>query len=243
MNLWIDTARDSLVQAIGAVDLVLMNDAELRMLTARAEPGPGRGRRAGDGPSHRGRQAGRVRGRALHRGRLLRASRLPARRGAGPDRGGRQLRRRLSRLPRRPRRGADRPAAAAPRHDLRLRDGVIQRRAVRHRAGSRPHAWTRSTSASRSSRRSRTSRRCRSRQEQRGSLSAAAIDLGRAIFGGAMATEQTTLKPGQADVERPRHPQRHGSSAPAGNTSCRSRTARSALRTCGRSRSTTTTSA
>jgi sugar/nucleoside kinase (ribokinase family) len=33
MNLWIDTARDSLVRAIGAVDLVLMNDAELRMFT------------------------------------------------------------------------------------------------------------------------------------------------------------------------------------------------------------------
>ena len=33
MNLWIDTARDSLVRAISAVDLVLMNDAELRMLT------------------------------------------------------------------------------------------------------------------------------------------------------------------------------------------------------------------
>jgi sugar/nucleoside kinase (ribokinase family) len=33
MNLWIDTARDSLVEAISAVDLVLMNDAELRMLT------------------------------------------------------------------------------------------------------------------------------------------------------------------------------------------------------------------
>jgi sugar/nucleoside kinase (ribokinase family) len=33
MNLWIETARDSLVAAIGAVDLVLMNDAELRMLT------------------------------------------------------------------------------------------------------------------------------------------------------------------------------------------------------------------
>ena len=33
MNLWIDTARDSLVRAIAAVDLVLMNDAELRMLT------------------------------------------------------------------------------------------------------------------------------------------------------------------------------------------------------------------
>lgn len=33
MNLWIETARDSLVRAIEAVDLVLMNDAELRMLT------------------------------------------------------------------------------------------------------------------------------------------------------------------------------------------------------------------
>ena len=33
MNLWIETARDSLAEAIAAVDLVLMNDAELRMLT------------------------------------------------------------------------------------------------------------------------------------------------------------------------------------------------------------------
>jgi sugar/nucleoside kinase (ribokinase family) len=33
MNLWIETARDSLVAAIAGVDIVLMNDAELRMLT------------------------------------------------------------------------------------------------------------------------------------------------------------------------------------------------------------------
>jgi sugar/nucleoside kinase (ribokinase family) len=33
MNLWIDTARDSLVRAIRAVEMVFMNDAELRMLT------------------------------------------------------------------------------------------------------------------------------------------------------------------------------------------------------------------
>jgi sugar/nucleoside kinase (ribokinase family) len=33
MNLWIDTARDSLLAAIGEVDLVFMNDAEVRMLT------------------------------------------------------------------------------------------------------------------------------------------------------------------------------------------------------------------
>jgi len=37
MNLWIETARDSLARAIGAVDLVLMNDAELRMLTEQPQ--------------------------------------------------------------------------------------------------------------------------------------------------------------------------------------------------------------
>jgi sugar/nucleoside kinase (ribokinase family) len=33
MNLWIDTARDALVRTIAGVDLVFMNDAELRQLT------------------------------------------------------------------------------------------------------------------------------------------------------------------------------------------------------------------
>ncbi len=33
MNLWIDTARESLTSAIGEVDCVLLNDAEIRMLT------------------------------------------------------------------------------------------------------------------------------------------------------------------------------------------------------------------
>jgi sugar/nucleoside kinase (ribokinase family) len=35
MNLWIETARDSLVRTISGVDCVLMNDDELRMLTGR----------------------------------------------------------------------------------------------------------------------------------------------------------------------------------------------------------------
>jgi sugar/nucleoside kinase (ribokinase family) len=43
-DLWIDTAKDALVKAIGAVDLVFMNDAELRMLTG--EPNLVRGARA-----------------------------------------------------------------------------------------------------------------------------------------------------------------------------------------------------
>jgi sugar/nucleoside kinase (ribokinase family) len=33
MNLWIETARDSLVGAIGEVDCLILNDAEIRMLT------------------------------------------------------------------------------------------------------------------------------------------------------------------------------------------------------------------
>jgi sugar/nucleoside kinase (ribokinase family) len=33
MNLWIETTRDSLAAAIGEVDCLLLNDAELRMLT------------------------------------------------------------------------------------------------------------------------------------------------------------------------------------------------------------------
>ncbi|HEX8204985.1 MAG TPA: PfkB family carbohydrate kinase [Solirubrobacteraceae bacterium] len=36
MNLWIDIARDSLVKTIGAVDAVLLNDAELKQLTGEA---------------------------------------------------------------------------------------------------------------------------------------------------------------------------------------------------------------
>jgi sugar/nucleoside kinase (ribokinase family) len=34
MNLWIDTAREALVAAIGEVDCVMLNDSEIRMLTA-----------------------------------------------------------------------------------------------------------------------------------------------------------------------------------------------------------------
>jgi sugar/nucleoside kinase (ribokinase family) len=35
MNLWIDIARDALVEVIGRVDCVILNDAELRQLTGR----------------------------------------------------------------------------------------------------------------------------------------------------------------------------------------------------------------
>jgi sugar/nucleoside kinase (ribokinase family) len=50
MNLWIETERESLIAAIGEVDCVLLNDAEIRMLTG--EPNLARGAKAvmGMGP-------------------------------------------------------------------------------------------------------------------------------------------------------------------------------------------------
>ena len=44
MNLWIETTRDALVSAIGEIDCLLLNDAELRMLTE--EPNLARAARA-----------------------------------------------------------------------------------------------------------------------------------------------------------------------------------------------------
>jgi sugar/nucleoside kinase (ribokinase family) len=51
MNLWIETEPDSLIAAIGEVDCLLLNDAEIRMLTG--EPNLARGAKAvmGMGPS------------------------------------------------------------------------------------------------------------------------------------------------------------------------------------------------
>ena len=66
MNLWIDTARDSLVKTIAGVDLVFLNDAEIRMLTE--QPNLVRASREimDDGPERGGGQAGRVRRGTVH---------------------------------------------------------------------------------------------------------------------------------------------------------------------------------
>ena len=75
MNLWIETARESLIETVGEVDCLMLNDAELRQLTRRAEPGPRGASGARVGASRGGRQAGRVRRGDDHRGGLLRVCR------------------------------------------------------------------------------------------------------------------------------------------------------------------------
>ena len=142
MNLWIETARDSLKAAIGEVDCVLLNDAEIRELTGEPNLGAGRAERDGDGAERGGGQARRVRGRPVQRRRVLRDPRLPARGRPRPDRRRRQLRGRLPRLPRRPAGGRGlgaRPRRPAPGDGLRLGARLLQRRGLRHRAGPIAH--------------------------------------------------------------------------------------------------------
>ena len=55
MNLWIDTARDSLLAAISEVDCVIVNDAEIRQLTG--ESNLARARAGGDGAWARARSS------------------------------------------------------------------------------------------------------------------------------------------------------------------------------------------
>ena len=50
MNLWIDIARDALVEVIRRVDCVVLNDAEFRQLTDRPSIVARGARGAGDGP-------------------------------------------------------------------------------------------------------------------------------------------------------------------------------------------------
>ena len=134
MNLWIETAKDSLLAAIAEVDCLIVNDAEIRQLTG--ESNLARAARAvmEMGPRAVVAKQGEYGAALFTERRLLRPARLPARGRARPDRRRRQLRRRLPRLPRRPRRRARRGLPAAG-DGLRHRARLLQRRGVRHRAG------------------------------------------------------------------------------------------------------------
>ena len=212
MNLWIETARDSLVEAISEVDCLLLNDAELRMLTERAEPRPGCPGGDRDRTRGCGRQARRVRGGAVHRRRVVRDPRAAAGGCLGPDRRRRQLRRRLPRLPRRrPSQRGARRSRPAPGDGVRVGDGLVQRRGLRDRPASlasprprSPSVWPRS-SASPTSRRRRSSAERAGRRGPGGILVAARMKATeRSIEGEAMADEQRTSQDGSgaATAER-----------------------------------------
>ena len=104
MNLWIDTARDSLVAAIGEVDCLLLNDAEIRMLTGEPNLANAAAAPMAMGPSVVVAKRGEYGAVLFTRRGLLRDPGPAAGGRPRPDRRRRQLRRRLPRLPRQRRR-------------------------------------------------------------------------------------------------------------------------------------------
>ena len=100
MNYWIESARESLLETIACVDVVSLNDTEVRMLTGRAESRPRRPPDLRARPARARRQAGQLRRLHVHGERLLLRPGLSARDGRRPDGRGRLVRRRLLRLPR-----------------------------------------------------------------------------------------------------------------------------------------------
>ena len=135
MNLWIDTARDSLVAAIGEVECLLLNDAELRMLTEQPNLVHAAQATMELGPEVVVAKRGEYGAALFTEEGIFAIPGLSDRGRPRPDGRRRQLRRRLSRLSRRraDRRRARR-ARAAPGDGLRLGDGLVQRRGLRHRA-------------------------------------------------------------------------------------------------------------
>ena len=134
MNLWIETARDSLLKTIEEVDCVLLNDAEIRQLTRKPNLVQAAREIRALGPKVVVAKQGEYGAALLDRRGLLRPAGLPAGdvldpTGAGDSfaggfvgciaaHGGEDLSAR----------------DAAPRDGLRHRDRLLQRRGVRHRA-------------------------------------------------------------------------------------------------------------
>ena len=149
MNLWIDTARDSLVAAIGEVDCLLLNDAELRMLTGEPNLVTAAQATMDDGPERGRRQARRVRRGAVHRGRVRSRSRgCRSRRSAtrpAPATASPAASSATSTAPAIARHLRRRGAAAGD--GLRVGDGLVQRRGLRHRARQPRHGPPSSASA------------------------------------------------------------------------------------------------
>ena len=118
MNYWIESARESLLETIAGVDVVMLNDAEVRMLTG--EPNLTRAARADlrARAARARRQAGQLRRVHVHRRGLLLRPGLSARDRRRSHGRGRRVRRWLLRLPRLPRRVGE------------LTDEVLRRAAV-----------------------------------------------------------------------------------------------------------------
>ena len=146
MNYWIKDHRAALLEVLKGLDILLINDTETKMLAGNSNFVQAARAVMALGPKTLVVKHGEY-GATLFHGSTPKgksAERLPsagdaAGRGGGPDRRGRQLCRRLLRLPGLAAR-SNHSCCLPPRHVLRQRDGLVCLRALRHRAAATAHA-------------------------------------------------------------------------------------------------------
>ena len=134
MNYWIESARESLLATLSGVDVVMLNDAEVRMLTGEANLKTAAAQLRGHGPRVLVIKQGSYGACMCTDEGFFFVPGHAARPGRRSDRRGRRLRRRLLRLPRQPRRRPVRRGQPAPRRGLRIGHGVVRDRGLRQRA-------------------------------------------------------------------------------------------------------------
>jgi sugar/nucleoside kinase (ribokinase family) len=143
MNLWIEVARDSLIEAINAVDCLILNDAELRQLAGKPSVVAAAREILSWGPP--GRRAvvaklGEYGAALITADGYFSIPAFPLETVVDPTGAGRLVRRRLRRLHRRPGgRQAPDTQRTAPGDGLRHGDRIVQRPGVRNRS-RRPSA-------------------------------------------------------------------------------------------------------
>ncbi len=152
MNYWIESARESLLQTIACVDVVSLNDTEVRMLTGQ----PNLARAAREicalGPRVLVVKQGVYGACMFSESGFFFVPGLSTRDGRRPHRRGRLVRGGLLRLPRQPARGRRGRRRGAPAcRGLRLGDRVVRDRGLRQRAVAEPDPAARSRPASGSS--------------------------------------------------------------------------------------------
>jgi hypothetical protein len=144
MNYWIKDHRPALLEVLKGLDILLINDTEAKMLAGNNNLVQAARAVLALGPKTLVVKHGEYGATLFHTGEVsgaephLPAPALAAGRGGGPDRRGRQLCRRLLRLPGLAARADS--GRLPPRHVLRQRDGLVCLRALRHRADAAAHA-------------------------------------------------------------------------------------------------------
>ena len=133
MNLWIEIAREDLVEVIERVDCLILNDAELRQLTGEPSLLSAARRALSWGPSAVVAKQGEYGAALITRDAFFSLPAYPLERVVDPDGRRRHVRRRLRRLSHARPRQRRRRRRAAPRDGLRHRARLVQRRGVRDR--------------------------------------------------------------------------------------------------------------